>query len=326
MTKAVLSVKNLTVSFKQSGGRVAALRNVSFTLNRGEILGLVGESGSGKSLTALTIMKLLPQQAQIEQGEIRLEGEVISRLSEKEMRRYRGSEVSMIFQEPMTALNPLASVGKQIEEMLTLHKKLSKKEKKQKVIELLTAVGIPEPELRYRQYPFELSGGMRQRIMIAMALACDPKVIIADEPTTALDVTIQAQILDLLKEIKAAFDTSILLITHDMGVIADAADRVAVMYGGRLMEMAGVEELFERPRHPYTVGLLKSMPDMTKVSEGELATIPGSVPDLKQMPEGCPFHPRCPYATEKCRNQMPPLVEDHEGHAAACWHPVKGVG
>lgn len=322
-SEPILNIEQLTVSFHQPNRVVKALQDISFTLNRGEILGLVGESGSGKSLTALTIMKLLPEHARIDRGVVMLNGESITTLSEKQMRKLRGSEVSMIFQEPMTALNPLVSVGRQIEEMLILHKKLSRSERKDKVIELLQAVGIPEPEMRYRQFPHELSGGMRQRIMIAMALACDPKLIIADEPTTALDVTIQAQILDLLKEIKRKYQTSILLITHDMGVIADTADRVAVMYAGRLMELADVNELLTQPRHPYTVGLLASMPDITKETEGKLQTIRGSVPDLTRLPTGCPFHPRCEFATERCRQEVPPLVEDARGHATACWNPVK---
>jgi len=322
----ILNIEELTVSFQHPNGAVKALQDVSFSLNKGEILGLVGESGSGKSLTALTIMKLLPDQAQVEQGVIVLNGKTITKLSAKEMRKLRGNDVSMIFQEPMTALNPLVSVGKQIEEMLVLHKKMSRSARKARVIELLQSVGIPEPELRYRQFPFELSGGMRQRIMIAMALACEPKVIIADEPTTALDVTIQAQILDLLKEIKLKYGTSILLITHDMGVIADTADRVAVMYAGRLMEMAAVDELLTQPRHPYTVGLLASMPDITDEREGELTTIRGSVPDLTRLPVGCPFHPRCDFATERCTTEVPPLTDDGHGHALACWNPVKGGG
>ncbi|CAM3658385.1 ABC transporter ATP-binding protein [Marinicrinis lubricantis] len=322
--KALLKIDNLTLSFKQAAGSVTALQGVSLELGKGEILGLVGESGSGKSLTALSVMKLLPEQAKFDEGNITLEDMSLKDLSEKEMRKIRGNQVSMVFQEPMTALNPLIHVGKQIEELLFLHKKSSKSERKEKVIQLLKSVGIPEPELRYRQFPSELSGGMRQRIMIAMALACDPKVIIADEPTTALDVTIQAQILDLLKEIKEKFQTSILLITHDMGVIADVADRVAVMYAGRVMEMANAEELLERPLHPYTVGLLNSIPDITSDSEEELNTIRGSVPDLKSMPEGCPFHPRCDFATEQCKSQMPPLVQGEDGHAVACWNPVKG--
>lgn len=319
----ILKVEGLTVSFLRPNGAVKALQDVTFSLNKGEILGLVGESGSGKSLTALTIMKLLPDQARIDGGVIVLGGETITKISEKDMRKLRGNEVSMIFQEPMTALNPLVSVGKQIEEMLILHKKMSRAERKARIIELLQAVGIPEPETRYSQFPFELSGGMRQRIMIAMALACDPKLIIADEPTTALDVTIQAQILDLLKEIKARFGTSILLITHDMGVIADTADRVAVMYAGRLMEMADVDRLLTKPAHPYTVGLLASMPDITDDREGELTTIRGSVPDLANLPAGCPFHPRCDFATERCKSEVPPLSDHGHGHTIACWNPVR---
>lgn len=322
--RPVLKMEQLTVSFKQSEDMVTALRNVSLELYPGEILGLVGESGSGKSLTALSAMKLLPENAVIEEGEIELDGTPITHLSNSAMRKLRGNKISMIFQEPMTALNPLVTVGKQIEELYVLHTKLGKAERKQKVLEMLKAVGIPEPELRYKQYPFELSGGMRQRVMIAMALACHPKVLIADEPTTALDVTIQAQILDLLKQIKEQFGTAILLITHDMGVIADSADRVAVMYAGRLMELADVTSVLEMPRHPYTVGLLNSIPSLTSEIGQELNTIRGSVPDLRHMPGGCPFHPRCDFASERCRKEMPPLTEQ-AGHAVACWHPIEGV-
>lgn len=321
---AILKIDNLSLSFQQTVGSITALRNVTLDLKEGETLGLVGESGSGKSLTALSLMKLLPANARFDQGNIELDGVSIKGLSESAMRRYRGNTISMIFQEPMTALNPLVTVGKQIEELYKLHKKINKMERKKKVVELLKAVGISDPEMRYRQFPYELSGGMRQRIMIAMALACNPKVIIADEPTTALDVTIQAQILDLLKEIKNKYNTSILLITHDMGVIADMADRVAVMYAGQLMELAAVDDLIENPRHPYTVGLLNSIPDLTSDNEGNLYTIRGSVPDLRGLPSGCPFHPRCDYATDICSIQMPELQQDHTGHATACWNPVGG--
>ncbi|MCU6790902.1 ABC transporter ATP-binding protein [Paenibacillus sp. WQ 127069] len=320
----IMRIDKLTLSFQQASGSVTALRNVSLQLKKGEILGLVGESGSGKSLTALSLMKLLPANARFDQGDIELEGISLKHMSESGMRSIRGNTVSMIFQEPMTALNPLIPIGSQIEELFILHKKIGKKERRRKVIDLLISVGISEPEARFRQYPFELSGGMRQRVMIAMALACSPKMIIADEPTTALDVTIQAQILDLLKDIKRDYDTSILLITHDMGVIADAADRVAVMYAGQLMELAAVDDLLESPRHPYTVGLLNSIPNITGDEQAELNTIPGIVPDLKNLPSGCPFHPRCTYATDRCREHNPELAADERGHYVACWHPVEG--
>ncbi|WHX50191.1 ABC transporter ATP-binding protein [Paenibacillus woosongensis] len=321
---AIMKIEQLTLSFQQESGPVTAFRDVTLQLNKGEILGLVGESGSGKSLTALSLMKLLPANARFDHGDITLEGVSLRSMSESQMRNIRGNKVSMIFQEPMTALNPLIPVGRQIEELFILHTKLRKSQRKQKVIELLKSVGISDPEARFHQYPFEMSGGMRQRVMIAMALACNPQVIIADEPTTALDVTIQAQILDLLKEIRRQYDTSILLITHDMGVIADAADRVAVMYAGRLMEVGAVDDLLESPRHPYTIGLLNSIPDLFGDEGAELNTIPGVVPDLKNMPGGCPFHPRCPRATDKCREQTPELAEIQQGHAVACWHPAEG--
>lgn len=321
----LLEIDQLTLTFEQEADSIVALRDISISMKQGEILGLVGESGSGKSLTALSLMKLLPANARFESGDIRLDGVSIKNASEAVMRKYRGNHISMIFQEPMTALNPLVTVGKQIEELFVLHKKLGKADRKQKVLELLSAVGINEPEIRYKQFPFELSGGMRQRIMIAMALACDPKVIIADEPTTALDVTIQAQILDLLKEIKESYGTSILLITHDMGVIADIADRVAVMYAGQMMELASVDELLSRPHHPYTNGLLNSIPDLTHDLEGELNTIRGTVPDLKGLPKGCPFHPRCDYATDRCKQEQPKLENIASDHLIACWHPLKDM-
>ncbi|NOU95944.1 ATP-binding cassette domain-containing protein [Paenibacillus sp. LMG 31456] len=323
-SSTIMKIDKLSLSFQQSSGSVTALRNVSLQLKKGEILGLVGESGSGKSLTVLSLMKLLPANARFDHGDIELEGVSLKNMPESGMRGIRGNTVSMIFQEPMTALNPLIPVGRQIEELFILHKKMGKSERKRKVIDLLKSVGISEPEVRFRQYPFELSGGMRQRVMIAMALACSPKMIIADEPTTALDVTIQSQILDLLKDIKRDYGTSILLITHDMGVIADAADRVAVMYAGQLMELAAVDDLIESPRHPYTVGLLNSIPDLTGDADEELSTIPGSVPDLKNLPNGCPFHPRCAFATDLCREQNPELIADQRGHAVACWNPVEG--
>ncbi|MEK8127905.1 ABC transporter ATP-binding protein [Paenibacillus filicis] len=323
-SSAIVSIDKLSLSFQQASGPVTALRNVSLQLNKGEILGLVGESGSGKSLTALSLMKLLPANARFDHGDIMLDGMSLTNKSESEMKRIRGNTISMIFQEPMTALNPLIPIGRQIEELYILHKPMSKAERKRSVIELLKSVGISEPDVRFHQYPFELSGGMRQRVMIAMALACSPKMIIADEPTTALDVTIQSQILDLLKDIKRNYGTSILLITHDMGVIADTADRVAVMYAGQLMELADVDDLLEAPRHPYTIGLLNSIPDLTSDDETELNTIPGVVPDLKNLPQGCPFHPRCASATDICTSQNPELTADRHGHAVACWHPAEG--
>ena len=318
--EVVMTIDRLKVEFRNDDHHVTALRNVSFKLHKGEIVGLVGESGCGKSLTSHSVMKLLPKNAHIIDGDIVIDGKSIVTTSENEMRKIRGDLISMIFQEPMTALNPLVTVGKQIEEMLILHKKISKKERYEIIINLLKSVGLPEPETRYKQYPFELSGGMRQRVMIAMSLACSPKVIIADEPTTALDVTIQAQILDLLKDIREKQGTAFLFITHDMGVIADMADRVAVMYAGQIVEMATVDELFENPAHPYTKGLLNSIPDLTKDVREELPSIPGSVPDLKSLSKGCPFEDRCSCSIERCRQENPFLTKIRESHEVACWN------
>jgi peptide/nickel transport system ATP-binding protein len=318
--EVVLNINQLNVEFHNHDHTVRALHDVSIKLRRGEIVGLVGESGCGKSLTSHTTMKLLPKNAHIVGGEIEIVGKSITKLNENEMRNVRGDIISMIFQEPMTALNPLIPIGKQIEETLLLHRKMTKSERYDRAISLLNSVGIPEPKARYKQYPFELSGGMRQRVMIAMALACNPKVIIADEPTTALDVTIQAQILDLLKEIRDEYDTSFLFITHDMGVIADMADRVAVMYAGHVVEMADVDELFENPAHPYTQGLLSSIPDLTRDVEKELPSISGSVPDLSNLPLGCPFEARCPKASDKCREAKPVLTNIGTNHEVACWY------
>jgi peptide/nickel transport system ATP-binding protein len=320
--EVVLDIEGLSVVFENEDGDVPALQSINLQVGRGEIVGLVGESGCGKSLTSLSAMRLLPSAAKIAEGDIRIEGQTIVGISEKKMRSIRGNFISMIFQEPMTALNPLIKVGHQIEESLLLHKKCNAKERYKKAIELLQDVGIPEPKTRYHQFPFELSGGMRQRVMIALALACNPKVIIADEPTTALDVTIQAQILDLLKEIRDQYQTAILLITHDMGVIADVADRVAVMYAGQIVEIAPVHELFERPSHPYTVGLLQSIPQINGDSTMELPSIPGTVPDLKSLPQGCAFQTRCAYVTDKCRKENPTLSVLGNEHALACWNPL----
>lgn len=324
--EALLDIEQLNVAFMERDRRVTALRDISFQLYSGEILGLVGESGCGKSLTSLSVMKLLPQNAKIVNGDIRIDGSSVTRMSESEMKSLQGNVISMIFQDAMTALNPLIAVGRQIEEPLLLHRRSSAAQRRQRVIELLQSLGIPEPEANFEKYPFQLSGGMRQRIMIAMALACNPKVIIADEPTTALDVTIQAQILDLLKRIRSEYGTSILLITHDMGVIADMADRVAVMYAGNIVEIASAEDLFEHPAHRYTVGLLNSTPDVESEQSGDLKTISGTVPDLYNQPSGCAFHPRCEHATDICRREIPPLTTKERNHVAACWHPKIGEG
>ena len=320
----VLDVDRLSVHFEERDGKVNALHDVTLRLGRGEIAGLVGESGCGKSLTSLAVMKLLPQNAKIREGDIRIDGVSVTGLSESKMRGIRGEVVSMIFQDALTALNPLMPIGRQIEESLLLHRRFSSSERRERVVDLLRSLGIPQPEKQFGRYPFQLSGGMRQRVMIALALACGPKLIIADEPTTALDVTIQAQILDLLKDIRDEYETAILLVTHDMGVIADMADWVAVMYAGQIVEVAPVDSLFERPAHHYTAGLLNSTPDLTSEYAEDLASIPGTVPDLRNRPRGCPFHPRCGAATQICRTEMPPLSDKEPDHAAACWHPLIG--
>jgi oligopeptide transport system ATP-binding protein len=314
----LLQVRDLEVSFLTYIGEVHAVRGVSFHLNKGETLAIVGESGSGKSVTSKSIMRLLTRTARIRNGEIRFEGEDLASVPEKRMQSIRGSEISMIFQDPMTSLNPTMSVGKQIMEVLQKHRKMSKAEAAAKAVELLGLVGIPSPENRIKQYPHQLSGGMRQRVVIGMALACNPKILIADEPTTALDVTIQAQILKLMNKVQKETGTSIILITHDLGVVANMATRVAVMYAGKIVETGTVDELFYNAKHPYTWGLLASMPKLHKKSE-ELTAIPGTPPDLMDPPVGCPFAPRCPYAMEVCVAQMPAYTEHSDTHQAACW-------
>jgi ABC-type dipeptide/oligopeptide/nickel transport system ATPase component len=296
----VLDVQGLSVAFQRGDRLLSAISDVSLLICKGEILGLVGESGCGKSLTALAIMRLLPHAARITHGRIVVAGNDVTAASESLMRQLRGSVVSMIFQDPMVALNPLMPVGRQIAESLLIHRDMSREQRRARVLELLEAVGIPDPVARYRQFPYELSGGMRQRVMLAIALACGPQLIIADEPTTALDVTIQAQILELLKDIRDRFRTAMLFITHDMGVIADVADRVAVMYAGEIVETAAVERIFDRPAHPYTVGLLNSIPDLA----------------------ACPFQDRCPRVTDVCRERRPILELVGDRHLAACWHVI----
>ncbi|WP_028782127.1 ABC transporter ATP-binding protein [Thalassobacillus devorans] len=316
----LLEVNNLQVNFKTYGGEVKAVRDVSFHLDKGEILAIVGESGSGKSVTVQTLMGLIPTPpGKIKNGEILFEGQDLLKLSKKAMRQVKGSKMSMVFQDPMTSLNPTMKVGKQIEESILTHQNVSKSEAKEKAIEMIRLVGINNPQERHGQYPHEFSGGMRQRIMTAIALACRPDILIADEPTTALDVTIQAQVLDLMKDLKDDLDTSILLITHDLGVVAETAERVAVMYGGVIVETGTVEEIFENPRHPYTWGLLESIPDVTGDEKKRLLPIEGSPPDLFSPPKGCPFAPRCKFAMEICAEEMPPPFEAGDGHEAKCW-------
>ena len=321
----LLDVADLKTWFYTRDGIVRAVDGVSFHVMPGETLAIVGESGCGKSVTALSILRLVPSPpGRIVSGVIGFAGRDLRRLSEAEMRAVRGNDISMIFQEPMTSLNPVLTIGRQIAETLTLHQGLDKKAALRKAADMLRLVHIPEAERRLSEYPHQLSGGMRQRVMIAMALACNPKLLIADEPTTALDVTIQAQILDLMRELKQKVDAAIVLITHDLGVVAEMAQRVVVMYAGRKAEEAPVHGLFRRPLHPYTRGLLASVPKLGASLEPtrlpRLAEIPGTVPSLKDEIPGCPFAARCPFATDICRREMPPFEEKAAGHYAACFH------
>jgi len=322
----LLRVENLRTHFHTRDGVVRAVDGVSFEVHAGETLAIVGESGCGKSVTSMSILRLLQiPPARIEEGRVEFEGRDLLALPETEMRKIRGNAIAMIFQEPMTSLNPVLTIGRQIAEALVLHRGLSYGDALARAIEMLRKVHIPEADRRVEQYPHELSGGMRQRVMIAMALACGPRLLIADEPTTALDVTIQAQILELMRELRDATGASIILITHDLGVVAEMAHRVVVMYAGRKVEEAPVEELFERPRHPYTLGLLGSMPHLGESiddSAKRLVEIPGVVPSLKEATPGCLFAPRCQRASDRCRREAPPLEQHSRGHWAACWHPV----
>ena len=320
----VLDVKDLHVSFDTYAGEVQAVRGVTFHLDEGEVLAIVGESGCGKSVSAQTIMKLNPMPpARIKDGSVMLGEHDIVAATEKDMQKIRGKEVSMIFQDPMTCLNPTKPVGKQIVEAIQHHRKLSSEEAKKEAIKYLKMVKIPNAEERAKQYPHEFSGGMRQRAMIAMALSCSPKLLIADEPTTALDVTIQAQIMDLLAEIKEETNTSIILITHDLGVVASMADRVAVMYAGKVVETGTVEDIFYRSSHPYTQALLKSLPSVDMTKAERLVSIPGTPPDLIKPPKGCGFGARCTHCMKICNEEQPPVFQVGDGHEASCWllHP-----
>jgi oligopeptide/dipeptide ABC transporter ATP-binding protein len=318
MSAPLLSIRGLVVSFATDAGPVPAVRGVDLEIAAGETIALVGESGCGKSVTALSILRLVPTPpGSYDAGEIRLEGEDLLKAAEPRLREIRGNDVAMVFQEPMTSLNPVLRVGEQVAEAIELHQDVSAEEAKRRTTLAFARVGIPAPEQRVDQYPHQLSGGLRQRVMIAMALACHPKLLIADEPTTALDVTIQAQILELIAKLQREEGMAVLLITHDLGVVAETARRVAVMYAGRIVEEADVIALFERPRHPYTAGLLRSRPRLD-AQHGKLVPIEGSVPDPQHRPPGCPFHPRCPYAEERCRREDPPLVGD-AAQRFACW-------
>ncbi|MED3852986.1 ABC transporter ATP-binding protein [Priestia megaterium] len=315
----MIQIKNLNVQFSTYGGRVQAVRGVSFDLHKGETLAIVGESGCGKSVTSQSIMRLIPTPpGRITSGSILFKGQDLTKLSEKKMRDIRGADISMIFQDPMTALNPTLRVGEQIAENIMQHENISKEKAKEKAFEMLELVGIPNPKERLKQYPHEFSGGMRQRIVIAMALVCNPEVLIADEPTTALDVTIQAQILELFKDIQQKTDVSIVLITHDLGVVAQVADRVAVMYAGKIVEIGTRRDIFYTPQHPYTKGLLRSVPRLD-LYESELVPIAGSPPDLFAPPSGCSFAPRCPYVMEVCDRMYPASTKLKESHQVHCW-------
>ncbi|MDD4796502.1 MAG: ABC transporter ATP-binding protein [Eubacteriales bacterium] len=324
MAEKILTVENLQVSFDTYAGEVQAVRGVSFYLDQGEVLAIVGESGCGKSVTAQTLMRLNPTPpARIKGGNVWFDGKDILAISEREMRKVRGGQIAMIFQDPMTSLNPTMTVGNQIAEILKQHQRLMPGQTKEKVVKLLEKVRIPNVERRIRQYPHEYSGGMRQRAMIAMALACEPKLLIADEPTTALDVTIQAQILELMRELQAETNASLILITHDLGVVASIAHRVAVMYAGRIVETGMLDDIFYRPSHPYTWGLLEARPRMDHDRKEQLLSIEGTPPDLLLPPKGCSFADRCTHCMRICKEEYPPEYDLGNGHISACWlhHP-----
>ncbi|MDY3051605.1 MAG: ABC transporter ATP-binding protein [Ndongobacter sp.] len=316
----LLEVKDLRSSFFTQSGEVQAVRGVTFELKEGDALGIVGESGSGKSVSNMNILQLNADNSRVKDGEILFEGSDLLKLTRKELRRIRGKDIAMIFQDPMSSLNPLMTIGKQVGEVIRIHEKgVSAKEVRERVIELLNLVRIPEAEKRYDSYPHEFSGGMRQRVMIAMALALNPKILIADEPTTALDVTVQDQILRLLADLQKKRRMSIIFVTHDLAVVAQLCNRVLVMYAGMVMEEAGIEELFDCPAHPYTIGLFRSMPNPEQNKDERLQSIGGSPPDMLQPPKGCPFAPRCPHVRQICLEEVPPFVEVSKGHRSLCW-------
>jgi peptide/nickel transport system ATP-binding protein len=317
----LLEVDKLQTVFQTGKGEVTSVEEVSFQLKPGQTIGIVGESGCGKSVTSLSIMRLLGKHGKVKNGSILFNGKDLAKLSEAEMRDIRGNEISMIFQEPMTSLNPVFTIGNQMMEGIRLHMKLGKKEAKKYAIEMLNQVGIPRPEAIMDEFPHSLSGGMRQRVMIAMALSCMPKLLIADEPTTALDVTIQAQILELKKKLRSQSNTAIIIITHDLGVVAEMVDRIIVMYAGQVVEEADVYTLFDDPKHPYTKGLIGSIPHIDYDAEERLVSIPGAVPSLQNMPTGCRFHTRCEFVTERCLDEQPNLIHtDQDGnHKVRCW-------
>jgi oligopeptide transport system ATP-binding protein len=319
MSELLLDIKNERLSFFTVAGEVKALNDISLQMNQGDVLGIVGESGSGKSVTAYSIMGLLDSAGKVIGGTIDFNGHRINETSEKEMRKIRGNEVSIIFQDPMTSLNPVYTIGNQIREVIMLHTNKTRKEADERAIELLSLVGINEPKKRLKQYPHELSGGMRQRVMIAVALACEPKLLIADEPTTALDVTIQAQILDLMIELKNKIGMSIIMITHDLGIVANMCQKIAVMYAGKIVEYGTVDDIFYNPKHEYTKGLLRSIPKITETEHTRLVPIEGTPVDLLNPPEGCPFAPRCDSCMKICLKRMPEYTQIDKNHYSACW-------
>lgn len=321
-SKELLKIDKLKTVIKVRNGELTPVDEVSISVPPHTTVGIVGESGCGKSMTAMSIMGLLPKNVRIESGSIKLKDTELTSLSQKEMRKVTGDRISIIFQEPMTSLNPVLTVGKQVREAITLHRNVSKEEAKKMVIDMFRNVGIPEPERRYNAYPHELSGGLRQRVMIAMAMVCEPELLIADEPTTALDVTVEAQILHLMRQLRDEKNTSILMITHNLGVVAEICDTVYVMYAGQVVEHADVFELFKNPSHPYTEGLMGSLPTVN--SKERLKSIPGIVPKLDKLPKGCRLHDRCKYATERCRNEMPPLYDIGNGHTVRCFRVEEG--
>lgn len=316
-TQALLHIENLKTVISSKDGKLVPVDGVDITIPKGKTVGIVGESGCGKSMTAMSIMGLLPNTTHIEEGKILFQDMDLTKLNPKELRKITGDKISIIFQEPMTSLNPVIRVGKQVREAILLHEKVSKEEAKQRVIEIFRQVGIPEPERRYNAYPHQLSGGLRQRVMIGMAMVCNPDLLIADEPTTALDVTIEAQILHLMRQLQKDKGTSIMMITHNLGVVAEICDQVYVMYAGKVVESAEVHELFQNPKHPYTQGLLGALPKMD--SRQRLNSIDGMVPTLKDMPTACRFAPRCPMATQKCREEQPALVDVTAEHQVRCF-------
>lgn len=326
MSEKLLEVNNLKTSFFIESGEVEAVRGVTFRLNKGEVVGIVGESGSGKSVMAKSVMSLVASPGKVKEGEILFHNENILSKSEKELRSIRGNQISLISQDPMSALNPVVKIGKQMTEVIIRHQKVKKKEAEQIAVNLLKQVGLSSPEERVKQYPHELSGGMKQRVMIAMAMSCNPDLLIADEPTTALDVTIQAQILDLMKNLKNETNMALLLITHDLGIVAQNCTRVIVMYGGLIMEEGPVLDIFQSPNHPYTKGLLNSLPKISNGVKERLAPIQGVTPNLLNPPKGCPFAERCPHAMDICEKERPPYFEIGDGRRSMCWLNDKTVG